>query len=169
MHFLKFFTPHSILLRTPPHFSKMWESSLSAKFLLPFFISLFMSQLSIKHITTHSRWSTVYHSIQFSLNNIWWDHQLFYFLQGCCDFPGRSFCYHPSTLSKSRKISTHLLIPPHPTIKHKSVVRLNFIQFHAVIVHFLLKIKHHILLCCSIDLEQGVISRGRLRGRSPFL
>ena len=67
-----------------------------------------MSQLSIKNLTALARWNTVYHSIPLSLNTIWRDHQLFYFLQGCCNFPGRSFYYHPSTSWKARKIS----IPP---------------------------------------------------------
>ena len=76
------------------------------------FIPLLISQRSIKHFTSLVRWNTVYRSIEFSLNTIWWDHQLFYFHQGSCNFPGRFFYYHPSTLWKSRKISTPLLIPP---------------------------------------------------------
>ena len=45
------------------------------------FISLLISQLSIKHFTALVSWNTVYHSIQFSLNTIWWDRKLLYFLQ----------------------------------------------------------------------------------------
>ena len=48
-------------------------------------------------------WKTVYYSIQISLNTIWWDYQLFYFLQVCCNIPGRLCYYHPSSLWKSRK------------------------------------------------------------------
>ena len=70
------------------------------------FIPLFMSQLSIKHFTTLVRWNTVYHSIQSSLNTIWWDHKLFYFLQVYGNFPGGSFYHLPSTLWKSRNIPT---------------------------------------------------------------
>ena len=76
------------------------------------FISIFMNQLCIKHFTTHVRWSTVYYSIHCSLNIIWWDHQIFYFHPGCCDFPDRSFYYHTSTLSKSRKIPTPYKFDP---------------------------------------------------------
>ena len=80
---------------TTPNFSKIWPLSLSAK-LSVIIIPLSMNQLSI--FTTLVRWNTVYHSIQFSFSSTCWDHQLFYFLQGCCDFPGRSFYYHSSTL-----------------------------------------------------------------------
>ena len=82
---------------------------------------LFMSQLSIKHFTTLVRWNTVYHSIKFSLNTFWWDHQLFCFFQGCCGFPSRSFYYHPSIFENLEKCPTSQLIPPSPTIKHKRV------------------------------------------------
>ena len=54
-------------------------------------------QQSTHHQALHNpfRWNTVYHSIQFLLNTIWWDHQLLYFLQDCCNFPIRSFYYLP--------------------------------------------------------------------------
>ena len=59
------------------------------------FTLFFIIHLFIRQFTTLIGWNTGNHSIQFSLNEICWAHHFFYFLQGCWDFPYRSFYYHP--------------------------------------------------------------------------
>jgi len=82
-------------------------------------IAFFIIHLFIKHFTTLIRWNTVNHSIHSSLHTICWDHHLFYFRQGCWDFPGRPLQYHPPTLWKSRRYDHPMLIRPPNLINAK--------------------------------------------------